>query len=228
MASPPTLSVIIPTRNAALPLARLLPQLTTARLDLDVIVSDGGSQDDSVEIAARHQARITQAEGGRGPQLRTGQDLAFGDWLFFLHADSTLPRGWDAYILAFITDPAHRDQAAYFQFQLDSDSASARRLERMVAWRCRTFGLPYGDQGLLISKEFLARLGGIPDLALMEDVALARKIGKARLVALDAPLLTAADKFQRDGYLWRSAKNLTCLCLYFCGAPNRLLRWIYR
>ncbi|HAJ22043.1 MAG TPA: hypothetical protein DCL95_18635, partial [Rhodospirillaceae bacterium] len=63
MASPPTLSVIIPTRNAALPLARLLPQLNTARLDLDVIVSDGGSQDDSVEIAARHQARITQAEG---------------------------------------------------------------------------------------------------------------------------------------------------------------------
>ena len=228
MVSKPILSVIIPVKNAGRALSTLLPQLTSDHLEMDVIVSDGGSQDESVEIATRHQARVTQSGDGRGPQLREGTQLAFGDWLLFLHADSTLSKGWDMTVLAFMTDPAHQDRAAYFQFQLDATSPTARRLERMVAWRCRTFGLPYGDQGLLIAKDFLESLGGMPDLALMEDVALARKIGKSRLIALNHPLQTSAEKFQRNGYLWRSTKNLACLLLYFCGAPNKILRWIYR
>ncbi|MDF1750715.1 MAG: TIGR04283 family arsenosugar biosynthesis glycosyltransferase [Alphaproteobacteria bacterium] len=228
MASKPILSIIIPVKNAAPALSTLLPQLTSDHLEMDVIVSDGGSQDESVEIATRHQARVTQSGGGRGPQMREGTQLAFGDWLLFLHADSTLSKGWDMAALAFMTDPMHQDHAAYFQFQLDATGPAARRLERMVAWRCRTFGLPYGDQGLLIAKGFLESLGGMPDLALMEDVALARKIGKTRLFGLDYPLQTSAEKFQRDGYLLRNAKNLTCLFLYFCGAPNKILRWIYR
>lgn len=228
MTTRPIVSVIIPAKNAANALGTLLPQLQSTRLDLDLIVSDGGSQDDSVEIAARHHARITQADGGRGPQMREGTKIAFGEWLFFLHADSILPKGWDEAIHGFITDPAHQEHAAYFQFKLNSDANAARRLEKLVAWRCTTLGLPYGDQGLVIAKQFLEALDGMPDLALMEDVALARKIGKSRLIPLALPMMTDAGKFERDGYVWRSTKNLICLFLYYCGAPNRLIRWIYR
>lgn len=191
------------------------------------MVSDGGSDDDSVGAAQRFGARVTAAEGGRGPQMRAGADAALGDWLLFLHADSRLPDGWDALVADFIADTAHAERAAHFRFALDDDSPAAKRLERMVAWRCRVLGLPYGDQGLLIARDFLDRLGGVPALPLMEDVALVRRIGKRRLAELDAPLVTSSEKFRRDGYWRRSARNLFCLALYFLGLPPAALRRVY-
>lgn len=223
----PTLAVVVPTWNAADPLGRLLPTLESSRVELDVLVADAGSSDDTVGIAQRHDARVTEAEGGRGPQSRAGVAAAHGDWVLLLHADSVMPAGWDAIIAEFISDPAHRERAAYFHFALDDRSDDARRLERMVAWRCRVLGLPYGDQGLLIARDFLDTLGGVPAIPLMEDVALVRRIGKSRLVALDAPLITSAEKFRRDGYIKRSARNLFTLFCYFIGLPPSLLRRIY-
>ena len=120
---------------------------------------------------------------------------------------------------------ANPDKAGYFRFALDSPDPRARRLERMVAWRCRVLGLPYGDQGLLIHRDLLERAGGMRPLPLMEDVDLIRRLGRRRLVALDADALTSADKWQRDGWIRRSARNVCCLALWFVGVP---LRWIVR
>jgi rSAM/selenodomain-associated transferase 2 len=219
--------VVIPALNADGPLRRLLPTLSSNKLSLDVMVADGGSDDDTVGAAQRFGARVTAAEGGRGPQMRAGAEAALGDWLLLLHADSRLPDGWDETVAAFIADPAHAEHAAYFRFALDDESSAARRLERMVAWRCRVLGLPYGDQGLLIARGFLDRLGGVPAMPLMEDVALVRRIGKQRLRQLDARLVTSAEKFRRDGYWRRSARNLLCLSLYFLGLPPAALRRVY-
>lgn len=191
------------------------------------MLSDGGSADDSIGVAQRHGARVTGAEGGRGPQLQAGADAALGDWILLLHADSRLPEGWDDAVVAFIQDPDNVEKAAYFRFSLDDDGPAARRLERMVAWRCRVLGLPYGDQGLLIARAFLDRLGGVPQLSLMEDVALVRRIGRQRLVGLAMPLTTSAEKFRRMGYLRRSARNLLCLALYFLGLRGPALRRVY-
>jgi rSAM/selenodomain-associated transferase 2 len=223
----PGLAVVVPTRNAEVPLRRLLSQLRGDLFDLDVLIADAGSDDDTVGVAQRHDARVTEAEGGRGPQLRAGTEAALGDWILLLHADSVLPDGWDATLAAFIADPGNRSRAAYFRFALDEASPEARRLERMVAWRCRTLGLPYGDQGLLIARSFLDELGGVPPLPLMEDVALVRRIGKRRLVELDARLVTSADKFRRDGYIKRSARNLFTLFCYFIGVPPAALVRLY-
>ncbi len=220
-------SIVIPTRNVADVLDALLGQLISDRLNLDIIVSDGGSSDATVDIAARHQARVTTAEGGRGPQLRAGVEQALGDWILLLHADSILPVEWDRAIKDFIAEPQNAERAACFRFALDDASPAARRLERMVAWRCRVLGLAYGDQGLLIAHPFLDQLGGVSDLPLMEDVALVRKIGRARLTLLDQTLVTSAEKFRRDGYLRRSARNLFCLCLYFCRVPMSIIRRCY-
>ena len=122
---------------------------------------------------------------------------------------------------------AHPTQAAYFRFALDSDDLRARRLERMVAWRCRVLALPYGDQGLLIHRDLLARVGGMRPLPLMEDVDLIRRLGRKNLRALDATALTSAEKWRRDGWYRRSARNLCCLALWFAGVPPRIIARIY-
>jgi hypothetical protein len=97
-----------------------------------------------------------------------------------------------------------------------------------VAWRCRTFALPYGDQGLVISRAFYERLGGFRHLPLMEDVDLVRRIGRERLVALDAEVVTSARRYERDGWLSRPLRNLSCLALYFAGVPTSALERLYR
>ncbi|MGE5200879.1 MAG: TIGR04283 family arsenosugar biosynthesis glycosyltransferase, partial [Acidobacteriota bacterium] len=193
----------------------------------EIVVADGGSADATAAVAEAAGARVVHAPRGRGPQLAAGAAAATGEWLCFLHADTRLGPRWCDAVAQFVAHPGNEQRAGYFAFRIDDDTAAARRLERMVAWRARAWGLPYGDQGLVIAKRFFALLGGYPPLPLMEDVALVRRIGKLRLVALDAAALTSAERYRRDGYLRRSLRNLFCLSLYFLGVPPRAIRRIY-
>ena len=118
-------------------------------------------------------------------------------------------------------------RAAVFRFVVDDEDVAARRLEALVAWRCRALGLPYGDQGLLIHRDLYRRVGGFRPLPLMEDVDIVRRIGARRLVVLEAAALTSAARYRRAGYLRRSLRNLACLGLYFLGVPPRLLVRLY-
>ena len=195
----------------------------------DILVVDGGSRDDTATIARGLGARVIAAPRGRGQQSAAGIAATHGAWLLLLHADTSLGPGWPEAAQAFMERPDSRDRAAYFRFALDTAHPWARRLERAVAWRSRVLGLPYGDQGLLMAREFLARLGGLRPLPLMEDVDLVRRIGRHRLVALDVPAVTSAARWERDGWRRRSARNLSCLALYFLGVPaDKLARFYCR
>ncbi len=212
------LSVIIPALNAA----PFLPATLAAIQGVsEVIVVDGGSADETAVVATAAGALVVNAPRGRGSQLAAGIAAASHAWLLLLHADTRLAPGW--------CNVVHHDpnQAGYFRFALNSDDPRARRLERLVAWRCSVLGLPYGDQGLLIHRDLLAQVGGMRQLPLMEDVDLVRRLGRHRLVALPADALTSAAKWQRQGYLRRSARNLLCLTLWFAGVPPRLIQRIY-
>jgi len=221
------LSIIIPTLNAEKDLPATLDCIAESGLASEVIVSDGGSIDSTPVIAAEAAVVFVADNGGRGPQLITGARAAVGDWLMFLHADSRLQPGWDHAVKAFMADRTNRFRAGYFAFALNDSAPAARRLEALVRLRCRIFGLPYGDQGLLISREFYDFLGGYASIPLMEDVEIARRIGRRRLSLLPAAAVTSAERYRQSGYWMRPARNLICVGLYFLGFPPRLIGPLY-
>ena len=222
------LGVVVPTLDSAARLGRCLDALDRGdALVGDVVIADGGSRDATREIAVQYGARVIDAPSGRGAQLAAGATLVTAPWLLFLHADTWLAPGWAEAARGFIADPGNVTRAAAFRFALDDDAPAARRLEAVVAWRSRALALPYGDQGLLMTRAFYDALGGFRPLPLMEDVDLVRRIGRARLALLDAAAVTSAERYRRAGYLRRSARNLTCLGLYFAGLPTRAIARLY-
>ena len=247
-AGTPSLSIIIPTLNAVgiLPLCLdsmgILPIISNNDVgispinkkavckwkeSLEIIVADGGSEDGTVEIAHNRDVAVLHGRSGRGTQLKHGAEAAQGDWLMFLHADTVLTDGWEDEVQAFITDRGNRQRAAVFRFALDDDNPQARRVERMVAWRCARMGLPYGDQGLLIHKNFYNALGGYKDFPLMEDVDLIRRIGRANIHMFDTKAVTSAVRYRWDGWWARPSRNVFCLFLYLCGLPPRWIAKLY-
>lgn len=214
------LSVVIPALNAGAVLGECIASLAGAD---EIVVVDGGSTDDTVAVAVQAGATIVHASRGRGAQLSAGAAAARGDWLLFLHADTMLGRGWREAVAQHVA--AHGQEAACFRFRLDDAAWQARLLERAVALRVRQLRLPYGDQGLLISRAMYEAVGGYRALALMEDVDLVRRLGRGRLRMLEVAAVTSAERWRQGGWLRRSARNLSCLVLYALGvSPERIAR----
>ena len=225
------LTIVIPALDAAETLKDTLDSVEEGRaagLLGEVLVADGGSGDGTEALACAAGAKVLKAERGRGPQLAAGGTAAKGPWLLFLHADSRPAPGWAQSVREFIEAPGAEARAGWFRLQLDDPGPGARRIERLANWRARRLGLPYGDQGLLISRSLYDQLGGYQPLPLMEDVALVRRIGRARLHALPATITTSARRYRRDGLWWRPTRNVLLVTGYFLGVPARLLARCYR
>jgi rSAM/selenodomain-associated transferase 2 len=217
------LSVVIPTLNAE---AHLGPCLDSLRDADELVVVDGGSSDYTIEVAGRRGAKLLCAATGRGHQLRAGADAAEGDWLLFLHADTKLAENWRAEVDRHMEN--YPGFAATFHFRLNTPAWQARWVERGVTARVRLIGLPYGDQGLLISCKLYEEVGGYEALPLFEDVDLVRRIGAKRIRCLDTAALTSADRWLRDGWFRRSVANLGLLALYSLGMPPARIARLYR
>lgn len=217
------LSVVMVTLNAQAGLAFSLPALTEglqAGLIRELVVSDGGSTDDTLQIADAAGAVLLQGAPSRGGQLRRGAAAAQGEWLLFLHADTVLPERWADLVLRHIAS----GRPAHFRLQFDEDGVAPSLVAAWANVRSRLFKLPYGDQALLISKADYDAVGGYPDIPLMEDVAMARKL-RRRLKTLPLAVTTSAAKYRRDGWLRRGQRNLFLLLRYFAGAdPDRLAK----
>lgn len=227
---PAPLSVIIPALDAeaVLPLCltALMPGLETG-LIREVILVDGGSDDQTRRLADGAGAKVISApETGRASQLRIGAEQARGAWLLFLHADTALSRDWAERAKAHLTE--RKNKAAAFTLAYRSDHPMAKVVARRANWRARAMGLPYGDQGLLISRKLYTEVGGYPDTPFMEDVQIVRAIGKKRLSILSAEARTDASKYDRDGWRKRSWHNASLVTRYLLGASPQSLAKKYR
>lgn len=185
----------------------------------EVIVIDGGSEDGTRELAADAGARVITSPLGRGQQLSRGAEAARSEWMFFLHADTQPAPDWAAAVAHHIqTAP----EAGVFELKFRASGLTPSLVAGWANLRTRLFKLPYGDQGLLISKSLYFEIGGYPGQALMEDVAIARALmGRFRILPVTAS--TSAEKYISDGWAKRGARNLTMLVRYLLGAdPDTL------
>ncbi len=227
------ISVVIPTLNADIDLARTLTALIPAAVDgfvRDVVIVDGGSTDATAKVADEAGANFIRTERGRGVQLAEGARQAKGRWLLFLHADTVLQAGWESEafeLIRAVDSGARPDSAGVFRFALDDRGLWATYLKAVVWLRCRFFRMPYGDQGLLISRQLYEGVGGFKPMALMEDVDMIRRLGRRRLLFFRSSATTSARRYRAEGYLRRMLRNLTCLCLFYLRVPPRLLSRIY-
>ena len=215
------LSVIIPALDANAQLPAAVARLADAGVG-QVIVSDGGTVPPPDLPPG---VKLVVGAPGRGRQLMAGAGAAAGEWLLFLHADTRLGAGWQQAVEAHMAD--HRGKAAVFRFALDDPHPAARRLEAIVAWRSKWLALPYGDQGLLVSRALYQQVGGFRPIPIMEDVDIVRRLGRARLRLLDVDAITSAVRYRREGYLRRMLRNAVCLSLYFIGVSPDRIRRIY-
>jgi rSAM/selenodomain-associated transferase 2 len=216
-------SVIIPVYRDAEALERTLASTDFSGAEL--IVSATPADDSLTHIRHSRQDIIwVDAPRGRALQMNAGAAFARGEWLIFLHADTTLPAGWTATIAAASTD--RRVVAGCFRFALDSPLRIARLIELGVHVRVALFGLPYGDQAIFVRRDVFEAMGGYAQIEIMEDVDLVRRLGRrGRFVRSIKPALTSARRWERDGWVTRTLRHLLLITLYFCGVPPaRLIR----
>ena len=215
------LSVIIPTLDAAVALPQTLGGLMEgleAGLVRELIISDGGSGDATRAMADEVGAVWVSGAPSRGGQLRRGVVASGGAWLLVLHADTVLPERWSGVVERQMS----RGRPGYFRLGFDAEGLAPTLVAGWANLRSRVFGLPYGDQGLLVSRSEYDAVGGYLDIPLMEAVAIARALGR-RLEGMPLRVRTSAARYARDGWMRRGMRNLMLLLRYLCGArPERL------
>lgn len=223
----PLLSVIIPTLNESAHIDRVLQDVSHGEA-IEVIVADGGSTDTTVDQAAAQGARVCREPAGRARQMNQGAAMATGAFLFFLHADSRLPVGFDRIIRRVLE--TNDVAAGAFSLGIDDDSGKVRMVEYWANLRSRYLGLPYGDQGLFLRASRFHRMGGFPDLPIMEDFAMMQRLGKTgRIVTAPQRLYTSPRRWRRLGVLRTTLINQAIITGYFLGVPvERLSRWYRR
>jgi rSAM/selenodomain-associated transferase 2 len=220
------IGVVIPTLNEADLLPALLGDLRRVVVPLDIVVADGGSGDGTLAAASAAGVRTVVAPRGRAAQMNAGARAVAGRWLLFLHADSRLPPRARRALLTAVVDEPELD-AAVFGFAIELPPGWKRFIEMWQAVRQALYGLPYGDQGLLVRRELFQSVGGFPDVPLLEDVAMLRALRRrARVRTLPGAILTSGRRYRRDGVLRTWLRHTAIILLYFLGVqPQRLIHW---
>ncbi len=218
----PSFSVIIPCYNDESKLAQLLAQIQhLPRSPLEVVVVDGAASQACHEICRQYGASWLASEPCRGKQLLAGAAAAQGDTLWFLHADARLPQDPVTVMELALTKGAI---GGYFRFRFDVPRAwPAFFLEPAIALRCRS-GIPYGDQGLFMSKQVYIEAGGHAPWPLFEEVPLVKGLRlSGRFVALREPIFVDPRRWQRDGWWRRTWENRKLALAFMRGsAPHEL------
>ncbi len=224
--SQPVISVILPALNEAEHIAATLASLRPES-DVEIIVVDGGSRDDTVAWARAGGAVVIPSPPGRARQQNLGAAAARGEILFFLHADTLAPPEYAQGIQEALQHPGVC--AGAFALAITGSHPGLRFISALANCRSRWLQLPYGDQGLFLPSALFRRLGGFPDLPIMEDVALVRLLRRqGRILTLPQAVLTSGRRWQRLGLLRTTGINQLMLFGFALGVNPHTLARLYR
>ena len=220
-----TISIIIPTLNEVASVARAIDNALAGGAH-EVIVVDGGSDDGTRKVVDDKGCRLLECAPGRAAQQNLGARQASGEVLMFLHADNWLePRGLRQIEEALADGDV---LGGAFRQQIEAPGRMYRLLERGNAFRARRLRLPYGDQGIFMRREVFERLGGFPEVPIMEDLLLMRRFRRlARPVLLPGPLHVNPRRWQRHGVVGQTARNWLLLSATLLGVSPRRLAAFY-
>ena len=221
----PALSIIIPALNEARSIGATLDAVREVRGAVEVIVVDGGSSDETIEISRERGARLIESERGRGLQMHAGACAARGDALLFLHADTTPTANAAELIFKALGDS--RVVGGNFRILFGGEKMAARFLTWLYP-RLRMLGLCYGDSGIFVRRETYERVGGFKPFPIFEDLDLVRRIGRVgRMAYLPATVTTSSRRFEGRSFALTFARWSALQALYWLGVHPRRLGRMY-
>ena len=216
------ISVIIPVLNEAKILNQSLSRLTPQLKDHELIIVDGNSSDETLLIAKKY-GKVISAERGRARQSNAGAAVASGDILLFLHADAWLDSGAMEGVEAAI---AAGYVGGAFKQQIEGKHPLYRLIERAANFRARWLRILYGDGGIFIHRTHFDRIGGFPDIPIMEEVGFSQKLRRSGKVTLVEPKIHISPRrWQKNGILRTTLTNWLITVLYLLRvSPNHLAK----
>lgn len=221
------ISVIIPTLNESNNIQSTINS-TQASTNVEVIVVDGGSNDNTTAIAQSLGATVISSPPGRAIQMNTGAAIASGEILLFLHADTRLPKHFDQMIRTALQAP--QTIAGAFTLKIDAPHWGLRFVEWGVKWRSRLWQMPYGDQAIFITKQAFAEIGYFPEIPIMEDFQLISRLKRiSKITLIEVPVITSPRRWLKKGILKTTLLNQIIVIAYLCGvSPERIRKWYRR
>jgi rSAM/selenodomain-associated transferase 2 len=218
------ISIIIPTRNEADSIGRLLPELLAVP-GVELLVVDGGSTDNTVDIAKSLGAQVLSSTPGRAEQMNTGAEAAHGNILLFLHCDTKLAPGFVEQVGDALNHP--KISAGAFQLSIDGKGFGLRVIEWLVNFRSKILQMPYGDQGIFVTTDMFFSVGTFPRQPIMEDFELMRRLrGRGKIKILPLHATTSARRWKKLGIMRTTVINQAIILGYLLGInPEKLAGW---
>jgi rSAM/selenodomain-associated transferase 2 len=221
------ISIIIPVLNEERNLSKTLAELQSFRCSgHEIIVVDGGSVDRSLELAHEMSDTVLVSNPGRALQMNSGAAVATGDVLLFLHADTVLPENAAQHMA---TCQTGKNFWGRFDVRLSSDRKIYRLIEFLMNWRSRLTSIATGDQAIFIGQKLFNKIGGFPEIALMEDIALSRSLKKiSRPVCLQHKVITSSRRWEQKGVITTVVLMWKLRLYYYFGVSPEKLSRLYR
>ncbi len=220
------LSIIIPTLNEAERIKETIPRLRLSE-EVEIVVVDGGSRDNTVKLARALGARVLVTDASKAVQMNAGVAASVGEVLLFLHADTHLPDNFDIKVLQAVGQDGFCVGA--FSLRIGSNARGLRVIECVANWRSRFLQMPYGDQALFVCRDLFNEIGGFPDIPIMEDFELIRRLRrKGKVTILPDSVITSPRRYLNFGILKTWCLNQIIIAAYYLGVPTERLACWYR